>query len=163
MCSLKSIDWQVWVLVSPLFLLPHLGATKFNNWMQFVDICRILSSNNGITDEDIDSLQTLTKAFMKEFVKIYKDARYMSCNFHMLLHIHEVCRRYGSGPSFWIYAFERRNKQVKSIKNNGKGNLKHNLLKKMIMIWQLAGGAITKRMAKGLCVKHIYNAIFPTS
>lgn len=87
-----------------------------------------------ISEADINNVKQLSMKFLKDFKGIYKDPRYLSINFHMLLHLaDENLRLFGSGPSSWNFSYESRNKAIKSISTNGKSNLELTLIKKTLL------------------------------
>ena len=85
-------------------------------------------------NSDIDAVRDLCIDFVDNFKTVYPDRRYMSINFHMLLHLTDQnIVSFGGGPASWCFPMESRNKQLKAIHTNGKSNLEFTLLKRHLI------------------------------
>lgn len=131
--NLKSSEWLLYVMLSPLLLIQCIPKEQFMNWLTLVEISHLVCST-CISEADIDNVRKLSMKFLEDFQTIYEDPRYLSINFHMLLHLaDDNLRLFGSGPSSWNFSYESRNKAIKSISTNGKSNLELTLMKKTLL------------------------------
>lgn len=131
--NLKSSEWLLYIMLSPLLLIQCISKKQFKNWLTLVEISDLVCST-CISEADIDNVKKLSIKFLKDFQTIYKDPRYLSISFHMLLHLaDDNLRLFGSGPSSWNFSYESRNKAIKSISTNGKSNLELTLMKKTLL------------------------------
>lgn len=118
---LKGDEIRVFLLVSPYLLQGRLTYPKYTNFMKFVEINRLLNSP-GLYMQDIKRIKTLSKEFMQEFLQLYNDAKFLSANFHLFLHLPETILRFSTPCNFWLFFYESLNADVKGINTNNNSN-----------------------------------------
>lgn len=117
----KAADWKAWTCIFSLYCLRDiLPAEHYQCWELFVSGCCLLVQYS-LTTDDIDRIESLFLAFFKEYSRLWADEWWhVKSNFHLLLHIHEDLRRYGSMYNFHTGPFERMNNVFSNKSHNNK-------------------------------------------
>lgn len=126
--QLRAIDWKVWTMMMSPFCLAGILPTKLlDNWMLFVRAVRLICAPT-VAIRAVGEAHTLFNQFVKGVDKIYGEGA-VSINFHGLLHLVFDVLAHGSVYSFWLFFFERLNKDMKNTNNNNKLGVEKTLLK----------------------------------
>ena len=106
--TMKSDEWQNWVLLFSLFCLKDLIPRQHLNMSQiFVRACRLLT-NTSISRDELRLAHQLLLLFCNTFQKSL-GADNCTPNMHMHLHLSSCVEDYGPIYAFWCYSFERYN------------------------------------------------------
>ncbi|OAD66582.1 hypothetical protein PHYBLDRAFT_152381 [Phycomyces blakesleeanus NRRL 1555(-)] len=117
---MKADEWKSWCIIYSPFVLKHvLPAKNLENWILFVDACRLLTKPS-ITDKEIDEATTLYR----------KSA--MTSNMHLHLHLSKCVHDFGLIYAFWLFSFERYNGLLKNMETNQKGGSESIMMKKFL-------------------------------
>ncbi|KAG2193646.1 hypothetical protein INT47_011667 [Mucor saturninus] len=157
----KSDEFKAWVLaMSPYLLTMRLPKQYYDNWMDFV-ATNVYLSSPVISLEEVEKMHAQMMTFLDDFVDTYEDPTLIvlkipwspigqgptvvleSRNFPKTgssvpdllphnTHLKTVLTKWGSGPSSWIFNFERYNCDVKSFKTNRRGPVEKTYMKKFL-------------------------------
>ena len=129
--SFKASEWRSWCLVfSPLLLSKVLPSDHFNNWMRFVDACRLLAKPSIRLDEMDLAHDNLVK-FCQGCERLYS-REFITPNMHLHGHLRDTVADFGPVYAFWLFGFERYNGHLTNVKNNKKGSFEITLMKRFI-------------------------------
>ncbi|OAD70077.1 hypothetical protein PHYBLDRAFT_171470 [Phycomyces blakesleeanus NRRL 1555(-)] len=96
---MKADKWKLWCVIYSPFVLKHvLPAKNLENWILFVDACRLLTKPS-IIDKEIDEAHSKLQLFCTRFQTLYGKSA-MTPNMHLHLHLGECVHDFGP-----IYAF----------------------------------------------------------
>ncbi|KAF8606147.1 hypothetical protein BDV93DRAFT_437595 [Ceratobasidium sp. AG-I] len=93
------------------YALHYEQALKFSVAMRTL-VCHSISAN------DAHLAQDLLEQVCREYVRM---GVHLPPNFHNAMHIEESIYKYGSVYEWWVWAFERHNKILRSVNTNGHG------------------------------------------
>ncbi|OAD74560.1 hypothetical protein PHYBLDRAFT_144995 [Phycomyces blakesleeanus NRRL 1555(-)] len=102
----------------------------YNNWMNFVRVCRYLIKPS-ITFDEVNSAHNYLEMFCKKATKLYTPT-ILTCNMHPHLHLHETIRDFGPMYGYWLFGFERYNGLLKHIKTNGKDSFEATYMRSFV-------------------------------
>ncbi|KAG1447243.1 hypothetical protein G6F56_009321 [Rhizopus delemar] len=108
----------------------RLPALHKENWALFVQACQLLCSLS-ITFSDANDAHELLRLFALGVAKLYGEGN-VTPNMHMHLHILEAVRDFGPIYSFWVYAFERLNGDIKKMSVNYKSSFEVTYMRKFL-------------------------------
>ncbi|KAG1439495.1 hypothetical protein G6F56_012276 [Rhizopus delemar] len=129
--NMKSDEWRTWVLgLSPYLLKGRLPIEHKENWAMFVQACQILCAPS-ITLSDATHAHNLLKQFAIG-VALHYGPEAVTPNMHLHLHLLEAIRDFGPIYSFWVYAFERLNGDIKKMTVNYKSSFEVTYMRKFL-------------------------------
>lgn len=124
----RAIDWKIWtMMMSPYCLAGILEQKYLDNWMLFVRALRIMCAPT-VSIKTVGEAHTLFKAFVKGVHNDYGESA-VTINHHNLLHSIFDVIAHGPYYSFWLFYYERLNKDMKTINNNQRQGVEKTLLK----------------------------------
>ncbi|OAD70943.1 hypothetical protein PHYBLDRAFT_63988 [Phycomyces blakesleeanus NRRL 1555(-)] len=128
---MKADEWKSWVLVySPVLLKDVLAKDRFENWINFVDACRLLIKPT-ITFNEVNTAHQFLQTFCTRCDELY-NAEILTCNMHLHLHLRDTIRDFGPVYGYWLFGFERFNGLLKNLKTNRKIGFEETFMKKFI-------------------------------
>ncbi|OAD67065.1 hypothetical protein PHYBLDRAFT_166755 [Phycomyces blakesleeanus NRRL 1555(-)] len=128
---MKADEWKSWVLVySPVLLKDVLAKDRFENWINFVDACRLLIKPT-ITFDEVNTAHQFLQTFCTRCDELY-NAEILTCNMHLHLHLRDTIRDFGPVYGYWLFGFERFNGLLKNLKTNRKIGFEETFMKKFI-------------------------------
>ncbi|OAD79051.1 hypothetical protein PHYBLDRAFT_62186 [Phycomyces blakesleeanus NRRL 1555(-)] len=105
---MKADEWKSWCVIYSPFVLKHvLPAKNLENWILFVDACRLLTKPS-INDKEIDEAHSKLQLFCTRFQTLYGKSA-VTPNMHLHLHLGECVHDFGPIYAFWLFSFERYN------------------------------------------------------
>ena len=84
-----------------------LSSKDINIWSLFVKACKLLLKRS-IKMQEAEQAHDLLKGFCLQFKNRYGQESYV-LNMHLVLHLKECIRNYGSIYGYWCFGFERFN------------------------------------------------------
>ncbi|KAG2191745.1 hypothetical protein INT47_003105 [Mucor saturninus] len=128
---MKADEWKSWCLVySPVVLKDLLPPKMFENWIFFVNACRLLIKPN-ITEDEIDNAHEYLQKFCQGCENLY-DLDLLSPNMHLHLHLHQTVQDFGPVYGYWLFGFERYNGILKNIQTNRKTGFEWTYMKRFV-------------------------------
>ncbi|OAD76909.1 hypothetical protein PHYBLDRAFT_165407 [Phycomyces blakesleeanus NRRL 1555(-)] len=128
---MKADEWKSWCIIYSPFVLKHvLPAKNLENWILFVDACRLLTKPS-INDKEIDEAHSKLQLFCTRFQTLYGKSA-VTPNMHLHLHLGECVHDFGPIYAFWLYSFERYNGLLKNIETNQKGGFESTMMKRFL-------------------------------
>ncbi|KAG2191165.1 hypothetical protein INT47_006510 [Mucor saturninus] len=125
---MKADEWRSWCLVYSLVVLENaLPETDYNNWLVFVDACRLLTGPS-VTTQSIDEAHQLLGNFGEKCEILYGTVS-ITPNMHLHMHLRESMLDFGPVYAFWLYSFERYNGKLKNIKTNRRNGFEVTFMK----------------------------------
>lgn len=119
--SMKAAEWRSWrVLYAPYVLNGVVPSHYLDNFMMFVDACRLLAKPS-VSFADLDTAHNYLLSSCCGCERIYgKD--FITPNVHMHIRLKEIFRDFGLAYAFWLFGFERHDGLLGSIDTNRKGS-----------------------------------------
>ncbi|OAD78076.1 hypothetical protein PHYBLDRAFT_164953 [Phycomyces blakesleeanus NRRL 1555(-)] len=128
---MKADEWKSWCVIYSPFVLKHvLPAKNLENWILFVDACRLLTKPS-INDKEIDEAHSKLQLFCTRFQTLYGKSA-VTPNMHLHLHLGECVHDFGPIYAFWLFSFKRYNGLLKNIETNQKGGFESTMMKRFL-------------------------------
>ena len=128
---MKAAEWKSWCLVySPFLLVGLLDTAKLQNWMDFVNACRLLFKPS-LTEDELTRAHQLLLSFCTGFEEIY-GAEEVTPNIHTHIHIRDTIQDFSVIYAFWLFSFERYNGLLGSIETNHKDSFELTFMKRFV-------------------------------
>jgi hypothetical protein len=135
--SFTADQWKNWTLIFSLVALKGIISEEhYLIWQIFVQACMLICSR-AITQTSVQELDAILISFCKRFEQVYgKDA--CTPNLHLHGHLKECYLDYGPSSSFWLFAFERLNGILGSVRTNHRA-IEVQLMRKFLSSKQALG------------------------
>ncbi|OAD80856.1 hypothetical protein PHYBLDRAFT_161494 [Phycomyces blakesleeanus NRRL 1555(-)] len=128
---MKADKWKSWCIIYSPFVLKHvLPAKNLENWILFVDACRLLTKTS-INDKEIDEAHSKLQLFCTRFQTLYGKSA-VTPNMHLHLHLSKCVHDFGPIYAFWLFSFKRYNGLLKNIETNQKGGFESTMMKRFL-------------------------------
>ena len=124
-------DWKSWCIVySPVVLDGHLERRYLENWLKFVDACRLMVKPS-ITIDEIQEAATLIHQFCTGVEDLYGPEE-ITPNMHLHMHLDVMIEDFGPLYAYWLFSFERYNGYLKEIDTNQKDSFEATFMKRFL-------------------------------
>ena len=124
-------DWKSWCIVySPLVLDGHLPRVYLQNWLLFVDACRLMVKPS-ITVDDIEESNNLMLQFCLGVQRLYGPEE-ITPNMHLHIHLDSTIEDFGPLYAYWAFSYERYNGYLKDIDTNQKDSFEMTFMKRFL-------------------------------
>ena len=104
--TMKADEWKNFVFIYSMYCLKDiLPKEKFDHWLLFVEVCKLLCTR-AITNDDAKKAHDLLQEFCQGVEDIY-GKKFCTANMHLHMHLAECIQDFGPVYSFWCFSFER--------------------------------------------------------
>lgn len=117
----KASEWQTWLYLSILLLRGILPRKYLNHFRLLVEAIHALCSQ-GLSVDEISTVENKLISFVQK-VKLLYGEEYCTYNVHILLHLTNCYKRWGSLIGFSTFQFESFNGELLSKVTSSKGIL----------------------------------------
>ncbi|KAI7847558.1 hypothetical protein BDC45DRAFT_451664 [Circinella umbellata] len=118
------------LVYSPLVLDGHLPRVHLQNWLLFVDACRLMVKPS-ITMDDVEESNNLLLQFCIGVQRLY-GAEEITPNMHLHLHLDSTIEDFGPLYAYWAFSYERYNGYLKDIDTNQKDSFEMTFMKRFL-------------------------------